>query len=161
MQALLDAFVTHMRSLPCFSTVTALLVLEARGFVFGPLLAASLKLPWVPVRKRGKLPGATVAVQYAKVYEEDTWEIKTDAFDGIPDGDVILLDDLVAMGGSAKAAKDCVEKLTNGARKVVEACFIFGIPEVEYLVKEKMEATGIWSWIQLHQDILGLLPKGT
>lgn len=162
--AMISAFITHIRSLPTFSSITSLLVLEARGFVFGPLVAQALSLPFVPVRKRGKLPGTTLNVSYAKEYEEDVFEIKNDAFEGIPEGDVVLLDDLVAMGGSAAAGKGCVEKLAQQLgqkRRVVEACFVFGIPELETNVKEKMGDVGIWSWIDLGQEMLFMLPKGT
>jgi len=83
--------------------------LESRGFLFGTNLAQDLHAGFVPIRKPGKLPADTISVTYALEYGEDTLEIHEDAlFEG---ADVIIHDDLIATGGSAKAATELVENL--------------------------------------------------
>lgn len=83
--------------------------LESRGFLFGTNLAQDLHAGFIPIRKPGKLPAETISATYALEYGEDTIEMHQDAFDN---GDRILIhDDLIATGGSAKAATELVEKL--------------------------------------------------
>lgn len=83
--------------------------LESRGFLFGTNLAQDLHAGFIPIRKPGKLPADTISATYALEYGEDTIEMHKDAFSK---GDRILIhDDLIATGGSAKAATDLVEKL--------------------------------------------------
>ncbi|MGB6152498.1 MAG: adenine phosphoribosyltransferase [Pricia sp.] len=83
--------------------------MESRGFFFGPLLAARLKVGFVPVRKPGKLPAEKINVTYDLEYGSDTLEIHTD---GIDKGDRILIhDDVLATGGTAKATCELVERL--------------------------------------------------
>ena len=83
--------------------------LESRGFLFGTNLAQDLHAGFIPVRKPGKLPAETVSATYALEYGKDTIEMHEDAFS---DGDRILIhDDLIATGGSAKAATELVEQL--------------------------------------------------
>ena len=89
---------------------------EARGFLFAPPLALELNLPLVPIRKPGKLPYQTMAHTYDLEYGSDTLEIHTDA---IPSGaNVLVVDDLLATGGTIKACCSLIEKA--GGR--VEAC---------------------------------------
>ncbi|MGM0545140.1 MAG: adenine phosphoribosyltransferase [Bacteroidota bacterium] len=83
--------------------------LESRGFLFGTNLAQDLHAGFIPIRKPGKLPADTVSATYALEYGEDTIEMHKDAFS---EGDRILIhDDLIATGGSAKAATELVQKL--------------------------------------------------
>ncbi|KAJ3087493.1 adenine phosphoribosyltransferase [Quaeritorhiza haematococci] len=80
--------------------------LDARGFLIGPMIACRLGAAFVPVRKAGKLPGACTKVAYEKEYGTDYFEMQVGA---IKEGqNVIILDDLIATGGSAKAAGDLV-----------------------------------------------------
>jgi len=101
--------------------------IDARGFIFGAALADRLKVGFVPVRKKGKLPYTTVAEKYSLEYGVDEVEIHIDAFgeNGCRCGDtpskVLLIDDLIATGGTAKAAANLINKV--GAT-CVEACFI-------------------------------------
>ncbi|MDR8390933.1 adenine phosphoribosyltransferase [Aliifodinibius sp. S!AR15-10] len=83
--------------------------IESRGFLFGTNLAQDLHAGFIPVRKPGKLPSQTVSQTYALEYGEDKVEMHSDA---LPDGaKVIIHDDLIATGGSARAATQLVEKL--------------------------------------------------
>lgn len=83
--------------------------LDARGFLFGPLIAIKLGIPFVPVRKGGKLPGEVVKVTYMKEYGPDIFEMQSDAIKA--GQNVVIVDDLLATGGSCKAAEELVGKL--------------------------------------------------
>ncbi|MDM5264593.1 adenine phosphoribosyltransferase [Sulfurovum sp. XTW-4] len=95
--------------------------IDARGFIFGSILADRLGVGFVPVRKKGKLPYTTVAEKYSLEYGFDEVEIHIDAFGEKEDPKVLLIDDLIATGGTAKAAANLIDKV--GAN-CVEACFI-------------------------------------
>ena len=101
--------------------------MEARGFIFAPALAYRLKAGFVPVRKPKKLPAATESITYSLEYGTDTLEIHKDA---INKGDrVIIADDLLATGGTARAVIDLVERLGGvvaGLAFVVELTFLNG-----------------------------------
>jgi adenine phosphoribosyltransferase len=98
------------------NTFTAVAGMEARGFIFGSLVAWELGLPFIPLRKPGKLPYDVQTISYDLEYGSATLEVNTDAFD--ENDQVLIIDDLLATGGTAKASCDLVEKL--GA--TVEAC---------------------------------------
>jgi len=93
--------------------------IEARGFLFGGAMADRLDIGFIPVRKKGKLPWKTESISYQLEYGEAELEIHTDAFQ--PGERVILIDDLLATGGTAAAAAQLVEKL--GA-EVVQIQFV-------------------------------------
>ncbi|MFY9553993.1 MAG: adenine phosphoribosyltransferase [Blastocatellia bacterium] len=101
--------------------------IEARGFIFAPALAYRLKAGFVPVRKPRKLPAATESISYALEYGTDTLEIHKDA---IGSGNrIIIADDLLATGGTARAVVDLVERLGGtvaGLAFVVELSFLKG-----------------------------------
>jgi adenine phosphoribosyltransferase len=87
----------------------AIVAIESRGFIFGAALADRLNLGVVTVRKPGKLPSETISQEYSLEYGTDSIEIHTDALNK---GDkVVIVDDLIATGGTLKAACDLVEKL--------------------------------------------------
>ncbi len=101
--------------------------IEARGFVFGPLLATRLERGFVPVRKPGKLPSDTVEVSYDLEYGQDTLQVHRDAVE--PGQRVLIVDDLLATGGTAAATCQLVEKLGGtvaGLAFVVELTFLNG-----------------------------------
>ncbi|KAI0400184.1 phosphoribosyltransferase-like protein [Xylaria palmicola] len=81
--------------------------LEARGFLFGPTLALRLNRPFVPVRKKGKMPGACRTVGYTKEYGKDEFQVQTDAIK--PGQQCLIVDDIIATGGTAAAAGKLVE----------------------------------------------------
>jgi adenine phosphoribosyltransferase len=98
---------------------------EARGFIFGAAVAYELEAGFVPIRKKGKLPSKTVNLTYQKEYESDTIEIHEDAVE--PGQNVLLVDDLLATGGTIKANAELVEELGG---KIVGMGFLI---ELEYL----------------------------
>lgn len=99
--------------------------IEARGFIFGAALATRLRLPFVPIRKPGKLPYTTVSEKYALEYGFDEVEIHIDAFSSNPKRqNVLLVDDLIATGGTAKASVSLINKVGGNC---FECCFILNI----------------------------------
>ncbi|MEJ2077391.1 MAG: adenine phosphoribosyltransferase, partial [Acidobacteriota bacterium] len=83
--------------------------IESRGFILGPILAYNLGAGFVPVRKKGKLPAKTLSVSYELEYGVDTLEIHEDAVE--PGEKVLVVDDLIATGGTAAATVEMVQKL--------------------------------------------------
>lgn len=107
--------------------VDAIVGLDARGFIFGAMLAYELDLPFVMVRKKGKLPGKTVSQSYGLEYGSDVFEIQTDAL--MPGARVLIVDDLLATGGSAAAAGALIKKVgatVEGCAFVIELCELEG-----------------------------------
>ena len=88
--------------------IDAIVAIESRGFIFGAPLACRMGKPLIPVRKQGKLPGETVSVEYSLEYGSNVMEMH---LADVQDGDrVLILDDLLATGGTLAAAADLVEK---------------------------------------------------
>lgn len=99
---------------------------EARGFIFGAPLAAALEVGFVPVRKPGKLPRDTIQESYDLEYGSDTLQIHQDA---IKAGDnVLLMDDLLATGGTAEASIKLIQRLGG---HMVEAAFVIALPDLQ------------------------------
>lgn len=88
-----------------------ILGMESRGFIFGVPLAYAMNLGFVPVRKPGKLPAATYAAEYALEYGTDRLEMHQDAF--APGSRVLIVDDLIATGGTASAAASLVQQASG------------------------------------------------
>jgi len=99
--------------------------IEARGFILGGAVAHQLSVGFVPVRKKGKLPWTTVGEDYALEYGTDRVEVHADAI--APGEQVLLIDDLIATGGTAVAAIKLVEKLGG---VVMAASFVIDLPEL-------------------------------
>lgn len=99
--------------------------IEARGFILGGAVAHQLSAGFVPIRKKGKLPHETVRVAYSLEYGVDEMEMHKDAI--LRGERVILVDDLIATGGTAEGA---VKLLTQMGAEVVAACFIIDLPEL-------------------------------
>ncbi|KAK7713256.1 adenine phosphoribosyltransferase [Diaporthe eres] len=97
--------------------------LDARGFLFGPSLALRLNASFVPVRKQGKLPGPCVTAQYTKEYGVDYFQMQEGAVK--PGQKVLVVDDIIATGGSAAAAGDLIKQLGGS---LVGFLFIIEIP---------------------------------
>lgn len=114
---------------------------EARGFIVGSALAYELGLGWVPVRKRGKLPAATLQSEYLLEYGADVLEIHRDGID--PGRRVLVVDDVLATGGTISATIDLVRQL--GAQ-VVGVAFLI---ELTYIPgREKLEGHNVISLIR-------------
>ncbi|NEP01829.1 MAG: adenine phosphoribosyltransferase [Symploca sp. SIO2E9] len=82
--------------------------MESRGFIFGPVLAYQLQAGFIPIRKPGKLPAAVYAVEYELEYGTDQLEVHQDAFE--PESRVLIVDDVIATGGTAAASAKLVEE---------------------------------------------------
>lgn len=99
--------------------------IEARGFIFGTAVAYKLGVGFVPIRKPGKLPGPTMGVDYKLEYGEDRIEMHDDA---IRKGDrILLMDDLIATGGTAEAAVKLIE---GAGGQIIECCFVINLPDL-------------------------------
>jgi adenine phosphoribosyltransferase len=110
--------------------------IEARGFIIGGAVAHQLSAGFVPIRKRGKLPHETVRVAYSLEYGIDEMEMHRDAVRA--DEKVILVDDLIATGGTAEAA---VKLLKEMGAEVVAAIFVIDLPDLGG--SKKIEALGV------------------
>jgi adenine phosphoribosyltransferase len=117
-------------------TVDAVLGIESRGFMFGAALADKLGVGFVPIRKPGKLPAATYRAEYDLEYGSDAVEIHQDALR--PGERVLVVDDLIATGGTAQATKQLVERC--GAEV---AAFVFLINLVALEGTEKLGASRV------------------
>ncbi len=100
--------------------------IDARGFVFGAVLAYKLGIGFVPVRKKGKLPYKTIQESYSLEYGEDTLEIHEDALE--KGEKVVIVDDLIATGGTVGATVKLVEKLGGN---LVECAFVVELPDLK------------------------------
>ncbi|MCX6051463.1 MAG: adenine phosphoribosyltransferase [Campylobacterales bacterium] len=98
--------------------------IDARGFIFGAALAQMLDIGFVPLRKKGKLPYTTISEKYSLEYGVDEIEVHIDAFSKIPHARVLLIDDLIATGGTANAAAKLIKQ---AGAECVEACFVLGL----------------------------------
>ncbi len=120
--------------------------IDARGFIFGAALAQMLGIGFVPIRKKGKLPYTTIAEKYSLEYGVDEVEIHIDAFSKVPHAKVLLIDDLIATGGTANAAA----KLINQAgAECVESCFILGLTFLDG-IKNLQENTPVYTVVEVH-----------
>ena len=118
--------------------------IEARGFIFGPLLAARLGVGFIPVRKPGKLPAETDEITYDLEYGQDTLQIHRDAIQ--PGQRVLVVDDLLATGGTAAATCRLVE---NCGGKVAGLVFVVELTFLEG--RKKLAAYDIVSLVQYDQ----------
>jgi adenine phosphoribosyltransferase len=99
--------------------------MEARGFILGGAVAHQLSAGFIPIRKKGKLPHITVSVAYSLEYGVDEMEMHRDAVK--PGEKVLLVDDLIATGGTAEGA---VKLLRQMGAEIVAACFVIDLPEL-------------------------------
>ena len=117
----IDAFVNRYKGLQ----IDKVVAIESRGFIIGAPLAYLLNIGLVLIRKPGKLPSDTIKQNYELEYGTDCIEVHADA---INEGDkVLIVDDLIATGGTAEAAVKLVHKM-NG--EVIECCFVIDLPDI-------------------------------
>ena len=139
----LAAVIGALKARYAATPIDLVLGIEARGFVFAPALACALGKGFVPVRKPNKLPAETVRAEYALEYGTDALEIHKDAIE--PGQKVLIVDDLLATGGTAAAVAGLVEKLGGtvaGLAFVVELDFLNG--------REKLAGRDVFSLV--HYD---------
>lgn len=131
-KALKDLLINYIKeNCPDIDVVVGL---EARGFLFNFLIASELGIGCAPIRKEGKLPGECYTVEYVKEYGSDKFQIQKNALK--PGAKALIIDDLLATGGTLKAAGELIEKC--GA-KVVKAITIMELPELEGRKKVNFE----------------------
>lgn len=115
--------------------------IESRGFIFGAILAEKLNTSFVTIRKKGKLPRETESQEYELEYGTDKIEIHKDAIK--PKQKVLLVDDLLATGGTSEAATKLIEKLGG---EIVECAFVIELPELKG--KEKLKKYSVFSIVE-------------
>ncbi|MFP4476785.1 MAG: adenine phosphoribosyltransferase [Desulfatibacillaceae bacterium] len=119
--------------------------IDARGFIFGSVLAYMMGVGFVPVRKKGKLPHRTIMAEYSLEYGTDIVEMHEDA---INQGErVLIIDDLIATGGTISAAVKLVEQLGG---EVVECAFVVELPDLKG--REKIAGHRIYSLCSFDGD---------
>lgn len=122
--------------------IDAIVGMESRGFIFGAALAYAMDLPFVPIRKKHKLPAKTISITYDLEYGTDTLEMHEDA---LKRGDrVVIVDDLLATGGTLGAMVGLIRQL--GA-EVVEAAFVIELSFLE--PRKRFGAIPIYSLVQM------------
>ncbi len=122
-----------------------IVAIDARGFVFGAVLAYKMGLGLIPVRKKGKLPGETIEESYDLEYGSGTLEIHKDA---ISKGEkVVIVDDLIATGGTVGATVRLVEKL--GA-DIIECAFLIELPDLKG--REKIKSCEVFAIMEFEGD---------
>lgn len=136
-QDVVDAMVEHYID----TDIDVIVGIEARGWIFGAPLAYELGAGFVPVRKPSKLPAEKISVSYSLEYGANTLEMHKDAL--APGTKVLLVDDLLATGGSAKAAIDLVEKLGG---QVVSAAFLIELKDLRG--RDRLKGYDVFSMIQ-------------
>jgi len=119
----------------------AVVAMESRGFIFGGALATHLGISFIPVRKPGKLPWKTICETYELEYGTDTLEIHEDSIGR--GANVLVLDDVLATGGTAAATIRLVERAGG---KVTEACFLMHLTFLNG--QQKLKSTPFYSIIQ-------------
>lgn len=131
------ACIAHLAGLAQAAGAEVIAGMEARGFIFGAAVAAHMRVGFVPVRKPGKLPVATVGIDYALEYGRDRLEIDPGAI--TKGARVVIVDDLIATGGTALAA---TELLRGAGAQVDHALFVIDLPDLNGAAK--LRGAGLW-----------------
>lgn len=121
LSAAIDAFCAGYES----AKIDYVAAVEARGFIFGAAVAEKLNAGFVPIRKKGKLPAETESITYDLEYGTDTLEVHRDAVK--PSANVLMLDDLLATGGTMAAACKLIEKIGG---RIAAVAFLIELPEL-------------------------------
>ncbi len=124
--------------------IDAILSIESRGFIMAGALAYNLNTAFVPLRKPDKLPGETYKVSYTLEYGSTEMHIHKDALDDHKN--LLIIDDLLATGGTALAAIDLINKFPN--KKILGAGFIINLPDLEGDIKLKNKGIKIHSLME-------------
>lgn len=105
--------------------INAVAGIEARGFIFGAIIAERLGISFVPIRKKGKLPCKVISEEYSLEYGTDTLEMDISSLN--KDSNIVIIDDLIATGGTALAAGNLIKKLNAN---ILEYSFLINLPEL-------------------------------
>lgn len=138
-QATIDLLVEHYKN----KGITKIVGTEARGFLFGAPVALRLGVGFVPVRKAGKLPRATLRQNYALEYGSDTLEIHKDSISA--KDNVLVVDDLLATGGTIEATVRLIRQLGG---KVNEAAFIICLPDLGGIERLKKQGINCFNLVE-------------
>ena len=115
--------------------------IDARGFIFGAVLAYNLNIGFIPIRKNGKLPYKTISESYTLEYGQETIEVHEDA---LTEGErVVIIDDLMATGGTISAAANLIDKLGGD---IVECAFVVELPDLKG--QEKLGQRKVFSIVE-------------
>ena len=119
--------------------------IDARGFIFGAVLAYKLGVGFIPIRKKGKLPFETIEENYSLEYGKNTLELHSDA---ISKGEnIVIIDDLIATGGTIKASINLIEKLGG---KINECAFVIELPDLKG--REKLKGYNVFSLVEFEGE---------
>jgi len=125
--------------------IDKIVAIDARGFVFGGVLAYKLNVGFVPVRKKGKLPSSTIQADYTLEYGVNTVEMHDDS---ISKGErIVIVDDLIATGGTIAAAVQLVEQLGG---QIIECAFIVELPDLKG--REKIANQAVFSMVKFEGE---------
>ena len=105
--------------------INAVAGIEARGFIFGAIIAERLSISFVPIRKKGKLPCKVISEEYSLEYGTDTLEMDISSLN--KNSNIVIIDDLIATGGTALAAGNLIKKLNAN---ILEYSFLINLPEL-------------------------------
>jgi len=122
--------------------VDGVAAIEARGFIFGSLLAEKLGASFIPLRKKGKLPCKVISEEYNLEYGKDTLEMDSTAINA--NDNIVIIDDLIATGGTAIAAGNLISKLKGN---IHEYCFLVNLPDLEGEQKLKNKGYNVFSLV--------------
>ncbi|MGV7234702.1 MAG: adenine phosphoribosyltransferase [Nitrosomonadaceae bacterium] len=139
----INEFVNHYADVK----INKIVGIEARGFIIGAALASQLGVGFVPIRKKGKLPAKTCSHDYKLEYGTDCIEIHVDA---ISQGEhILLVDDLIATGGTAEAAVKLINAMGG---KIVECCFVIDLPDLGGSLRLKEQGQKVFSLCKFEGD---------
>lgn len=141
------ASVRHLAECARGAGAQAIAGMEARGFIFGAAVAAELDLGFVPVRKPGKLPVASIGIDYALEYGSDRLEMDPDAV--LTGQRVVIVDDLIATGGTALAA---AQLLRRAGACVEHALFVIDLPDLGGACKLREAGVGVHALMAFEGD---------
>jgi len=136
-----DIFYNRYKEMPIDKVVG----IDARGFVFGGVLAYHLNVGFIPVRKKGKLPYKTIEESYSLEYGESVVEMHADAIE--PGEKVVIIDDLIATGGTIGAAVNLVKKLGGD---ILECGFVVELPDLKG--REKIKGQQVFSMCEFEGE---------
>ena len=143
LKMMVDAFYARYKDVP----INKVAGIDARGFIVGAPLAYLLGLGFVPIRKKGKLPAKTMGRDYALEYGSDRIEIHADAIE--PGERILLIDDLLATGGTAEAAASLIEEMGGD---VIECAFVIDLPDIGGRARLKSLGHSVYALTEFEGD---------